>query len=160
MGYTTYWNTDGCSREKDQRVFEDVRHVILDIFERHRDIIYLEYDEPDKPPLLTYNQIRFNGKEDDGHETFLFELDGSFAFCKTARKPYDLPVCEILLVLKAFLPELMIDSDGFCSDDPLEFDENWPQAIKNVGRYGVSVHAINQTKLKLKNTWEAVCWLD
>lgn len=47
-----------------------------------------------------------------------------FAFCKTARKPYDLLVCSTLLLYKHFWPEVQISSDG-------DF-EDWESAIEHV----------------------------
>ena len=44
--------------------------------------------------------INFNGDEATGmaHETFYLSRTGRhFQFCKTARKPYDLVVCAVLL---------------------------------------------------------------
>lgn len=73
--------------------------------------------------------IRFNGMGENGHETFLFKLDSEkFNFCKTARKPYDLPVCKILLVLKHYMPNLELSSDGFSEGGYEEC--NWPEAVK------------------------------
>lgn len=158
MGFTHYWNTAGCL--DNHRGLTDALPVLRDIAERHADLLCLEFDQPDEPPLLTPEEIRLNGKGEDGHETFLFrtrpaDADWAFArqmrstasairrmahgaFCKTARKPYDLPVCEMLLVLQACLPGLSVDSDGFAAhlDDPV-LDGSWMEAIDNVKRYGI-----------------------
>lgn len=68
-------------------------------------------------------EIRFNGKGDLGHETFLIHphYDG-FNFCKTARKPYDLLATAVLLVCHHLAPGCWdIGSDG----DP----EDWQEAV-------------------------------
>ena len=93
--------------------------------------------------------IRFNGIGEAGHETFLFHNrkkqdpegygDPCFAFCKTARKPYDIVVCEVLLVLKRYMPNLEVGSDGFSGylEEP-KLDGLWPDAIENVRQYGIN----------------------
>lgn len=49
------------------------------------------------PPEITDEHIRFNGFGNAGHETFILEPTmESFAFCKTAQKPYDVAVVAIL----------------------------------------------------------------
>lgn len=80
-------------------------------------------------PNLTDDELWFNGdgSQDLAHETFIFPMNeelaklstdchgpgGLWDFTKTARKPYDLAVCAVLLVLKHHLGEfLWINSDG------------------------------------------------
>ncbi len=98
--------------------------------------IQFEHDEPE-PPVFDDNLIRFNGVEHDGHETFYIaqefdehyrqpDDDGKlFAFCKTARKPYDTAVTACLIVLKHHLGDaIRLSSDG----DP----EDWETALETV----------------------------
>lgn len=88
---------------------------------------------------ITNDEILFNGLGELGHETFLLERktqteftrhDGSkytneprengkyFNFCKTARKPYDLAVCAILIIAKQHLNDhIIIHSDGEINDE-------------------------------------------
>lgn len=78
-------------------------------------------------PEATKNSIWFNGQDlhDEGHETFHIEPnfkssypqqndDGKFfAFCKTARKPYDILVVATLCAARyRFGDEIVISSDG------------------------------------------------
>lgn len=70
----------------------------------------------------TPDHIIFNGIGDYSHETFSYEPGGTWAFCKTARKPYDLYVCATLLILKFYLPGMEFNSDGNADD--------WKDAIK------------------------------
>jgi len=66
--------------------------------------------------------IRFNGKDDEGHETFMLTPDPSdFNFCKTAQKPYDLVVVAILCLL-AHRTDTGVSSDGDRSD--------WAEGLK------------------------------
>jgi hypothetical protein len=80
--------------------------------------------------------IRFNGWGDNGHETFLItremsdysirdpESGESFDFCKTARKPYDVAVCLVLLSIARHAPKsFSISSDG-------DWDVEWSEARK------------------------------
>lgn len=138
MGYTHYWDTKKCT-EFDQAGYRNALPVIRAILKRHDSIVCYEFDQPERAPVVSHAGICFNGKGSDGHETFSFHVNGVWEFCKTARKPYDLPVCEVLLVLKAYLPGMNLASDGFAGylDSQPELDENWPEAIQNVKQYGI-----------------------
>jgi len=62
------------------------------------------------------------------HETFYIErkvTEDSWLFCKTARKPYDLMVCAVLILYKYYFPEITVDSDG-------EFNDEWIPAFNFV----------------------------
>lgn len=65
------------------------------------------------------NRIRFNGVDDDGHETFLVDKSPSsnWEFCKSARKPYDAAVGCCLIILKNANPKkFTFRSDGGYED--------------------------------------------
>jgi hypothetical protein len=82
-------------------------------------------DEIDKEPLVSATEIHFNGKDEDGHEPFVFSTtDNGFQFCKTAQKPYDFAVCMILIILRDYYGEkvLTVSSDGDRDD--------WGRAIR------------------------------
>ena len=101
---------------------------------------------------ITDEEIRFNGREegDRGHETFSLQrksdkrledyasrLDRKyiFDFCKTARKPYDIVVCCLLVILKYHLGNMIeFSSDGadWTNDEGVyyEIDGAWSDAIK------------------------------
>jgi hypothetical protein len=114
MGYTHYWQ-HGCLSDAVRKGWEAAMPAIRDILHRHKEILRLEYDKPSLRPLLDQLNflIKFNGKGEDGHETFVVDLSRpDHAFCKTARKPYDLPVCEVLLVLLWNIPGFSVGSDG------------------------------------------------
>lgn len=97
--------------------------------------------------------IGFNGIEENGYETFLVHnsddqggySNKGFTFCKTARKPYDIVVCEVCLVLNAFCHHFDLSSDGFSGYvseqvDGVHLDGTWDQAIENVKEYGLDYH--------------------
>ena len=110
-------------------------------------VVAWESDEPTKPAEVGADRIRFNGtvpggvvtlqdqrvlgERDLGHETFLLmrkkpapekwqtrsSSDPAFFFCKTARKPYDLLVCGVLLVTAALTRNVItVSSDGDAED--------------------------------------------
>lgn len=87
----------------------------------------LQYEYNDaRQPKINSRQIRFNGAGEDSHETFYISKskpksstlsDGAFGFCKTARKPYDVAVCLILMVIHKHAPDVLkISSDGSWND--------------------------------------------
>jgi hypothetical protein len=124
MGYTTYWKNDF---EITDAEWSMVEIAVTPILVEHKDIICSEYDKPEESFIIDNNRIVFNGKCDAGHETFAFQKNGGqdFEFCKTARKPYDLVVCKVLLTLYViFGDKLNLHSDG------MPDDENWPKAFK------------------------------
>lgn len=124
MGYTHYWVN---KVQPGRRFTEEERAKLQAVLHywQWEGIICRECTDPTFPYVLTDREIIFNGKGDDGHETFYFDLDqageeegkygirAGFAFCKTAAKPYDQAVCEVLLTLKGILgDEIEVSSDG------------------------------------------------
>ena len=67
-------------------------------------------------PQVDDQALVFNGDDTAGlaHETFHLDRYGrGFNFCKTARKPYDLLVCAVLLAVTEMAPgALVVASDG------------------------------------------------
>lgn len=79
-------------------------------------------------PVITSQEIIFNGDRSEGlhHETFVFSFvnpDDQSGFCKTARKPYDLVVCAVLISLANRVDGFEFSSDGDWKDweDCLKF---------------------------------------
>jgi hypothetical protein len=135
MGYTHYYKQPAWNAE-DEKGFRDALPAIQDILKRHKNILRLEYNS-DKEPEANGERIQFNGMEESGYETFILENHLSeFSFCKTAEKPYDVPVCEVLLVLMKHCPNLQVSSDGFSgySENPV-LKPGWMQAIENVRKH-------------------------
>jgi hypothetical protein len=156
MGYTHYFNFI----EDKTKFSEKELEIVQDIVSRYGKILQLEEDES-YPPIIDDDLIKFNGIGEDGHETFYLETtDYDFNFCKTNRKPYDLPICEILLVLKSLNSnDFKLESDGFYvskedaelfeNEGILKLDGNWDEAIDNVkGLYGIKL----EFKLKKSNS--------
>jgi hypothetical protein len=159
MGYTHYYQT--YNRKKvylSDNERERFMPFLKNIIDRYENILTGdELGEQRIPVILNSREIVLNGIGDDSHELFWFplrQLPYKFTYCKTARKPYDAPVCEILIVLKHFLPDLDVWSDGFTNSDPpvedRDVDEEWLEAAIQVKtRYGT------ETKLFAWN--KAVC---
>ena len=97
MGYTHYWDHNGYTDEQWKVVKKQAEAII------HASNISVQYEYDEERPLtdaITDEVIRFNGVEDDGHETFyMTKSPTEFAFCKTAYKPYDEIVVAMLVMM-------------------------------------------------------------
>lgn len=125
MGYTHYWDIKDVTQADWDKAFPYLQKIC----EQHKDIICYEHDQPSKPYLLDKEEIRFNGKDEDGHEIFLIDYKDSSSddFCKTDRKPYDLVVCKVLWLLKLLWKDKFeLKSDGKILGD--DSSESWHQA--------------------------------
>jgi hypothetical protein len=119
MGYTHYWEFKLGS---DQKSYELAKKEIIEFitFTIEKENYKLADGMGKKgtfPSLNTF--ISFNGVEKDSHETFFLnnQIDSTFNFCKTARKPYDAVVIGCLLILKGYLKDdLRVSSDGDIKD--------------------------------------------
>tara|TARA_Y100001949_G_C15874602_1_gene281024 strand:+ start:193 stop:762 length:570 start_codon:yes stop_codon:yes gene_type:complete len=148
MGYTHYW-TFPSKYEVDAKIWKrivDDFNKIIDVKAWNefpsrslRDIL-----EPTSGQRLaiTDDMIYFNGREenDQGHETFHLERksgtdsyrtrsnEDCFTCCKTARKPYDIVACCLLIIAKKHIGKLIkISSDGA--------EEEWNDAFKLCQEY-------------------------
>jgi len=117
MGYTHYWTDNG----RRQAISEAALLIINQLAQQaYQDgIIQREYDDT-RPPMIAPTLIRFNGIGEQGHETFHFNAQATdpWSCCKTARKPYDDLVMQVLLVLAYHRPGIDLRSDG-------AFDHEW-----------------------------------
>jgi len=125
MGYTHYWSHDEeLDRAALSRALVDVDKVVKAVQARG---IAIRGPSGFDNPLVSEQGVEFNGDAQTGedYETFSFPLQGDglthakrlhrcpWAFCKTARMPYDLAVCAALLVLKHHLgSQMRLSSDG------------------------------------------------
>jgi hypothetical protein len=157
MGYTHYFGHETWTKE-DEEGYAKALPLIQDVLKRHKDMLRFEYNVEDVA-LADENQIHFNGRDEDGHETFHFlNASGGFAFCKTARKPYDLAVCEVLLILAAHCPNFEPSSDGFyghLGEDRV--DGMWQDAMNNVkSKYGLAFNVAVTEKRDPYYDWRPV----
>lgn len=152
MGYTQYWKTPKALSEKAWAEFtKDVKKV----FVGSKGIIQKE-DDDKSLPVVNSEMVRFNGIEEDGHETFLFSKEASsFSFCKTARKPYDKYVTACLILAKLhFGNAVEISSDGVHEDwieGHLLIQEKTDLVIEFLlGNYGLSANKLDKTSSFVK----------
>jgi len=118
LGYTHYWDTnEDLTPEEWNEVTEKANTIIQHCQNLGIQLVY-EFDEPDSLVMIDDSQIRFNGLEEEGHETFfLTRPQTDFCFCKTARKEYDLAVTMILIAVYNAAPsKVSVLSDGHLSD--------------------------------------------
>lgn len=126
MGYTHYFNFKEDIKSFSEEVLTDIKTVLA----KYEDILEVE--------SITDDKIFFNGLGYGAYEDFALRSDTTdFNFCKTARRPYDLPVCEVLLVLKHhYKDNFELGSDGFSVSKEnfikKNLDGTWNEAIKNV----------------------------
>jgi len=128
MGYTHYFDWE---RTEDKpmihNITKKVQNDILNVINRHKDILDPTY-------TIDCGVVIINGNP--AYETLYIEA-GISGFCKTNEYPYDIAVCEILLIFKHHYGELFeLSSDGFwVSRDDLStytLDGTWNQALDNI----------------------------
>ncbi|OXV08650.1 hypothetical protein Egran_03587 [Elaphomyces granulatus] len=116
MGYTHYWGNKDPSPE-DEQVWKDFWPQLVSdaaiIIDRAGVPIQRDYEDT-RPPLLSVQEgIYLNGVGFDGYETFAMDPSGSWGFCKTAHKPYDVVVAAILLRASVLMGKAFyVSSDG------------------------------------------------
>jgi hypothetical protein len=113
VGYSHYWEgTPILSNE----VIEDIAKII------EGSAVKIGDGLGEGKPILTPDEVRFNGWAADGedYETFSVSASGGSDFCKTGREPYDVVVCAALLRIREESPDFRIESDGEW-DDPDEW---------------------------------------
>ncbi len=120
MGYTHYFGPTKFKPNDFALVVIASKEVIRIVTEEMDVPLVYECDETDKPPVCEGEVIRFNGADDDGHETFMLEQNSKWTFCKTARKPYDIAVVAILCLAYHYAHYdgniLDVSSDGDADD--------------------------------------------
>lgn len=129
MGYTHYTRDLKFSDSSWEKLRKDVRKLLKTLPEGVK--VQREYDN-DSRPLIGKDAIVFNGIGEDGHETFWLGKEGdAFSFCKTARKPYDLAVCCVLMLASYYAISGEISSDGINAAHgqwPDNVDQEWKDA--------------------------------
>ncbi len=126
IGYTHYW-TYSPNKAKSKKELKDLFSKASKQIEEFAN--YVERNKlfsirggiGEDKPLFNSSEIWFNGcaKENLDHETFSIKFETSErAFCKTARKPYDLLVCFSLLTFADIFPKevFSFSSDGDSSE--------------------------------------------
>lgn len=99
MGYTHYFKQNKPVSNEQWKSFQEDAEIVLKQVQNQYGIVLMSND--DNGVLINSERVNLNGDESQGldHETFFMEKDyREFNFCKTARKPYDLAVCSLLLL--------------------------------------------------------------
>jgi len=114
MGYTHYWTKERDITDPEwEQITEIARKVIKTARSKYLISVAWESDEIGRPPQIDSEVIRFNGIDEDGHETFYLSRKASeFDFCKTARKDYDMIVVAILQACAVYCTGFSWRSDG------------------------------------------------
>lgn len=118
MGYTRYWART--NKKIDQEFVDAVIKIIEDCKEKG---ITIRDGWGTGLPVVTIDMIDINGAnlsekggKDLSHENLVIDNSdyrlGNFCFCKTARKPYDYAVREILKVADEMGIVTDVSSDG------------------------------------------------
>lgn len=115
MGYTHYFRQQRrATTEEWAAICADFKKLFAAALLTNTPMEIQREDDNDDEPLISTNEIIFNGIEDNGHETMVLDRNGSgFQFCKTARKPYDRAVCCLLMIAHKHAPDVwQTSSDG------------------------------------------------
>lgn len=114
MGYTHYFTTPEIEESLWSTLAEDLR----DLFEVAAALEYsLGFEsDSDEPTFVGEKLVRFNGKGEEGYETFILRREGTSSFVKTNRRKYDDVVTAALLILKYHVPNARISTDGNQAD--------------------------------------------
>lgn len=107
MGFTRYWEFKNLDTEKFKE-FSKTCQILID-----------DMNIPLEDVTVSERQVRFNGVDEDGHETFNFCLKkNEFNFCKTDTKPYDEVVCGCLYIAKLiFGDNIRVNQDCLPEED-------------------------------------------
>jgi hypothetical protein len=109
MGYTHYFKNDALTPDE----WAPIQFAAARIVATTKVSLSVEYDQTTIPPQVDTYRVQFNGQDDDGHETFFLNRDGTKEFCKTNREPYDDAVVAVLIALMTFAPgKCNVGSDG------------------------------------------------
>lgn len=139
MGYTHYWRqTADLNQAEWAEITDRALTLLLNLPGASESAGGYHSDEPlilahegDQSVTIDGEEIWFNGAGDAGHETFQLtrkrrepnewetkpsDALAPFTFCKTARKPYDLAVCAVLIVASSLSSAWNVTSDGEVDD--------------------------------------------
>lgn len=124
MGFTHYWDmTRNISERNFKKLTSDMKKIeaFVEAITEPTEAFSLHHANGENKGVLYYSDtFGFNGDGSIGadHESMHINLgaNDSWTFCKTARKPYDLAVCLILISLKYHIRSTRVSSDGDTAD--------------------------------------------
>ena len=141
MGYTHYFELQKTEKKIPEKALKIIKPILEEAYKN--EIIQEEYNKSE-PPVCTEKEICFNGIKENGHETFYFKPSyTNFNFCKTARKPYDIIVMKVLLILNCFF-DIDLGTDG-------DFNDEWKKTREYMyKKYNISSVINKQGSLECK----------
>lgn len=154
MGYTHYFYTKPTLDAKQFKSFaKDVKKLLNGV-----DEVAFECDMVTKRPQVTNEVVRFNGKGDDGHETFYLARESkvsdwqrdkemAFNFCKTACKPYDKYVVACLILAKGWFK----DDIRFSSDGEIEELQEGLQIVQTLFKLNIELKKDDKGRINIFN---------
>ena len=115
MGYTNYWYRTS------KPITQEFVDAVKEVFEKCKNMgIILRDGWGENEPIADLERIDFNGNVETelDHENFVMinipeENNNVFCFCKTARKPYDYAVKEVLKIAEKMGLVTDVSDDGF-----------------------------------------------
>jgi hypothetical protein len=127
LGYTHYWTQ---KRPATDEEWGNICRSFKRLVKATKPPIQFESDQA-RPIQVDPEAIRFNGIDEDGHETVLVEReDLGSQFCKTERKLYDRWVIALLMLMEYEAPGCWnISSDG-------DREAEWTQVLKWLNELG------------------------
>lgn len=173
MGYTHYWYK---KEELPQAQWNQFTARLSGLFANSL-VTCLESDAENQPPEINADEVRFNGKGADGHETFRFtrvvtgitewtvmsndEEGRFFDCCKTAQKHYDYYVVRVLALAEdIFGSDVDVKSDGDWSEikKTIESSDYYAQEIEKTGTEAISELVANSCNSDMKDYKIPVSW--
>lgn len=113
MGYTHYWNPTRGFSDSEWVQLRDFVPSLFQVAGESGVALGNGIGRTGSEPVVDDEVIAFNGIGENGYETFMLKKDGTgFAFCKTARKPYDAVVVAVLVRASEISDGFMWSSDG------------------------------------------------
>ena len=122
MGYTHYFQRP---EKLAKKTFKSFRNEVEEIITKSKVTIVGSMGKRGSDPIITDELVSFNGSGSNSHETlhiprvivegvdfYTKENNLAFQFCKTAEKPYDKVVVEVLKAFKRHFPKVILSSDG------------------------------------------------
>ena len=149
MGYTHYFSKLKFSKSGWKALCDSTSCLLRSLPEK----VKVKNDNGTDDPMVGA-VIRFNGVGFLKHETFLIKRTSrEFEFCKTNRKPYDLAVCSVLILVSLYAEGGEISSDGL---GETYTDSEWKDAWEFVSGTIPEVTANLEETFKLFREWEGI----
>jgi hypothetical protein len=179
MGYTHYWRfkNNTVSKVAFNKYIKDVRTIeeffkknkvysksvsSCEEYQNERVVLFdgggytkgIAYGGTVQNGKFTPNGFSLNGDDSKGldHEGFGISLgENEWNFCKTARKPYDIAVCVILLAMKYQTKSIEVSSDGNMEEwaDAINlFQQIFPDrnvGLRFTGQYNDKIELVEST---------------